>query len=125
MKRGEDMKYDFLGVSIFGLVFLIGLSILITFITLGIYLIKALIRYNKSADIRKEKSNIKKSLGEVLRQHREDCKMTQQFVAEGIGISRQAVSKWENGTSDPSTSNLIALAKLFHVSVEDMLEEVK
>lgn len=125
MKRGEDMKYDFLGVSIFGLVFLIGLSILITFITLGIYLIKALIRYNKSADIRKEKSNIKKSLGEVLKQHREDCKMTQQFVAEEIGISRQAVSKWENGTSDPSTSNLIALAKLFHVSVEDMLEEVK
>lgn len=42
--------------------------------------------------------------------------MTQEFVAEVIGVSRQAVSKWENGSSDPSTSNLIALAKLFNVS---------
>lgn len=59
------------------------------------------------------KAEIKRSLGEVLKQHREECKMTQEFVAESVGVSRQAVSKWENGTSDPSTSNLIALAKLF------------
>ena len=67
---------------------------------------------------------IKKSLGEVLKQHREDCKMTQEFVAEAIGVSRQAVSKWENGTSDPSTSNLIALAKLFELSAEELLHEI-
>lgn len=47
--------------------------------------------------------------------------MTQEFVAESLGVSRQAVSKWENGTSDPSTSNLIALAKLYGVSVEELL----
>lgn len=47
--------------------------------------------------------------------------MTQEFVAEAIGVSRQAVSKWENGSSDPSTSNLIALAKLFNVSPEDLI----
>lgn len=48
--------------------------------------------------------------------------MTQEFVAEAIGVSRQAVSKWENGSSDPSTSNLIALAKLFNVAPEDLIK---
>ena len=50
--------------------------------------------------------------------------MTQEFVAESIGVSRQAVSKWESGTSDPSTSNLLALAKLFGVSAEELLRQV-
>ena len=50
--------------------------------------------------------------------------MTQEFVAETLGVSRQAVSKWENGTSDPSTSNLLALAKLFGVSAEDILQNI-
>lgn len=119
------MKYDFLGIAVFGFVLLIGLAVLITFVILGIFLVKTLIRYIKSKDVRKEKSGIKKSLGEVLKQHREECKMTQEFVAESIGVSRQAVSKWENGTSDPSTSNLIAIAKLFNLSAEDLLQEVQ
>ncbi len=114
-----------LGTIIFGFVLLIGLAVLITFIVLGIFLIKALIRYLKSGEIRKEKSLMKKSLGEVLKQHREECKMTQEFVAEAIGVSRQAVSKWENGTSDPSTSNLIALAKLFQISVQELWREAE
>ena len=118
------MKYDFLGVVVFGFVFLMGLAVIITFVIVGIFVVKALIRYIKSKDVRKEKSGVKKSLGEVLKQHREECKMTQEFVAESIGVSRQAVSKWENGISDPSTSNLIALAKLFKISTEDLLHEV-
>lgn len=116
---------NYLGIVVIGGVLLIGLAVLITFITLGIFLIKALIRYIKSQDVRREKSIIKISLGEALKQHREDCKMTQEFVAEAIGVSRQAVSKWENGMSDPSTSNLIALAKLFKISVEDLLHEAQ
>ena len=95
------MKYDFLGVVVFGFVFLMGLAVIITFVIVGIFVVKALIRYIKSKDVRKEKSGVKKSLGEVLKQHREECKMTQEFVAESIGVSRQAVSKWENGISDP------------------------
>lgn len=51
--------------------------------------------------------------------------MTQEFVAETLGVSRQAVSKWESGASDPSTTNLMALAKLFGVSAEDLLKETK
>lgn len=62
--------------------------------------------------------------GEVLRAERTRCKMTQEFVAESLGVSRQAVSKWENGVADPSTSNLFALAKLYGVSAEDLLRWV-
>ncbi len=50
--------------------------------------------------------------------------MTQEFVADSLGVSRQSVSKWENGTCDPSTSNLIALAKLFQISPEELLREI-
>jgi len=39
-----------------------------------------------------------RSLGEALKAHRTEKQMTQEFVAETLGVSRQAVSKWENGT---------------------------
>ena len=96
---------------------------------LGIYLtvlvIKALRKYLKSEPVRKEKQEAARNLGEVLKQHRVDCKMTQEFVAESLGVSRQAVSKWESGASDPRTTNLMALAKLFGVSAEDLLKEAQ
>ena len=60
-----------------------------------------------------------------MKNHRTNNKMTQEYVAEAVGVSRQSVSKWEQGISDPSTSNLFALAKLFGVSVEDILKEVE
>ena len=119
------MNMEYLGYFVFGCVLLIGLSVIITFIVLAIFIIKALIKYIKSGDVRKEKSLIRKSLGELLKQKREECKMTQEFVAEAIGVSRQSVSKWENGTSDPSTSNLMALAKLFEVSAQELLQQLK
>ena len=87
--------------------------------------IKALKKYNRSEEVRKEKAETRRSLGEVLRDHRVRCKMTQEFVAESLGVSRQAVSKWETGTADPSTSNLLALAKLFGVSAEELLRSVE
>ncbi len=87
-------------------------------------LVKALKKYINSDEVRKEKKVIRKSLGEVLKENRLRCKMTQEFVSEALGVSRQAVSKWENGTSDPSTSNLIALAKLYGVSSEELLKNI-
>ena len=50
---------------------------------------------------------------------------SQEELAEKCAVSRQSVSKWEQGISDPSTSNLFALAKLFGVSVEELLKEVE
>lgn len=104
----------FIGLIIWGLV--------IAFLVL---IARALLKYIRTKDTREEQSAVKKSLGEALKAHRTRCKMTQEFVAESIGVSRQAVSKWELGTSDPSTSNLLALAKLFGVSAEDLLKEVQ
>ena len=95
------------------------------FIYLIVLIVKALRKYINSADKRKETNSIKKTLGEIIKEYRTNCKMTQEFVAESLGVSRQAVSKWESGTSDPSTSNLIALAKLFNVPVEELLQNVK
>ena len=80
---GDDM--ELVGVASFAVVLLLGLSVIVTFVVLGIVLIKALIRYIRSKDVRKEKAEIKRSLGEVLKQHREECKMTQEFVAESVG----------------------------------------
>ena len=65
------------------------------------------------------------NLGRVIKEHRMACGMTQEFVAESLGVSRQAVSKWENGASDASTSNLFALAALFGVSPEELLRSVE
>jgi len=104
------------------LIFLILVSLLAYLVYL---IIRALRKYIRSAPTRKEKTENAKSLGEVLKRHRGESKMTQEFVAESLGVSRQAVSKWESGVSDPSTTNLMALAKLFGVSAEDLLKETK
>ena len=107
---------------------LIALVLFVAFWGVVIYLIvlliKALRKYIRSEPIRKERAESARSLGEVLKRHRAECKMTQEFVAESLGVSRQAVSKWESGKSDPSTSNLIALAGLFGTTAEELLKEI-
>ena len=89
---------------------------------LFILIVKALKKYVNSKAVREEKKAVAKSLGEALKENRIRCQMTQEFVAETLGVSRQSVSKWENGSSDPNTSNLIALAKLYKISPEELLE---
>ncbi|WP_296037164.1 helix-turn-helix transcriptional regulator [uncultured Gemmiger sp.] len=89
---------------------------------LFILIVKARKKYVNSKEVREEKKAVAKSLGEALKENRIRCQMTQEFVAETLGVSRQSVSKWENGSSDPNTSNLIALAKLYKISPEELLE---
>jgi len=107
------------------LVFCIFLTFWGGLIYLFVLIVKALRKYLKSEPVRKENAAVRRSLGEALKAHRTECKMTQEFVAEHLGVSRQAVSKWENGTSDPSTSNLLALAKLYGISPEELLKEIQ
>ena len=110
-------------VTILALVFFaIIIGVIGTLVTL---VIRALLKYIKSKDVREEKAKTRKSLGEALKEHRTRCKMTQEFVAEALGVSRQAVSKWESGASDPSTSNLVAIAKLYDIPAEELLKEVE
>ena len=98
---------------------------LICTVLIVVLIVKALRKHINSKPIRDEKSQNSKTLGEALRAYRTENKMTQEFVAESIGVSRQAVSKWESGISDPSTTNLLALAKLYGVSAEELLKEVQ
>ena len=104
------------------IILIVGLLMLALFVYLTILVIRALRKYVKGTPAREEAKTVRRSLSEKLREYRMRCKMSQEFVAEAIGVSRQAVSKWENGLSDPSTANLIALAKLYGVSAEELLE---
>lgn len=102
----------------------IWVAIIAAAIYLFILVVKALKKYISTKEVREEKVQIKRSLAEVLKENRLRCKMTQEFVSEAIGVSRQAVSKWENGSSDPSTSNLIALAELYGITPEELIRSV-
>ena len=51
--------------------------------------------------------------------------MTQELVAQKLGVSRQAVGKWESGKSEPSTTNLMAIAELLGTDAAELLREVK
>ena len=58
------------------------------------------------------------TLGERIANLRKDCGYSQEYVAESLGVSRQAVSKWEKDLSSPDTENLIKLAELLNTSVQ-------
>lgn len=116
------MNYEVINyiIAIMYIVFMICLFCAAVY--LFILIVKALKKYINSKDVREEKKVNAKSLGESLKENRLRCKMTQEFVAETLGVSRQAVSKWENGTSDPNTTNLIALSRLYKVTPEGLLK---
>ena len=86
-------------------------ALLAAVVYLFVLIVRALKKYIGSKEVRAEKRAAKRSLGETLKAHRTRCHMTQEFEAESLGVSRQTVSKWENGSADPSTTNLLALAK--------------
>lgn len=64
----------------------------------------------------KTSSEIFLSLPEKIRFHRTKKGLSQETLAELLGISRQAVAKWESGAARPSTDRLIALCKIFEIS---------
>ena len=105
----------------------IALNVFLLFIVvkLVILVFRALHKYVNGSPQRQEENVLRRSLGEVLKDHRTRCGMTQEFVAEAMGVTRQAVSKWENGTADPSTSNLLKLAKLYGITPEELNRAVQ
>lgn len=56
-----------------------------------------------------------------LLQYRKDSGLSQEELAEKIGVSRQAVSKWERSEASPDTDNLIRLAEVYGVSLDELL----
>ena len=59
-------------------------------------------------------------LGEAIRRRREELKLSQEYVAERLGVSRQAVSKWETGQSEPTAGNLVQLAEVLETTVDTL-----
>jgi Predicted transcriptional regulators len=58
-----------------------------------------------------------------LQELRKNSKISQEELAEQIGISRQAVTKWENGQAYPDIDNLIRLSEIFGVTIDRMVKD--
>ena len=56
-----------------------------------------------------------------LAQLRREKGLSQEELASRLGVSRQAVSKWERAEASPDTGNLIALARLYDISLDALL----
>lgn len=61
-------------------------------------------------------------IGKQLQQRRKEHNMSQETLAEQLHISRQSVSKWENGTSLPSFANVVAISELFDISLDELIK---
>lgn len=64
-----------------------------------------------------------KTLGMKISELRKTNKMTQDELAEKMGVSSQVVSKWENDLSIPDLPILIELADFFHITLDDLVKE--
>ncbi len=63
------------------------------------------------------------NLAEKIYYCRRKCGKSQEALAEQLGVSRQAVSKWENGDAEPETNKLRPLAEAFGVTVDWLLSD--
>lgn len=61
--------------------------------------------------------------GENLYNLRKRSKMTQDALAEKVGVSRQSVSKWENGEAYPEMDNILILCNIFNCKINDLVHE--
>lgn len=61
------------------------------------------------------------TLGEKIQYYRKQKKLSQEELAARVGVSRQAVSKWELGDATPEVDKLVALAKAFGVTTDELL----
>ncbi|WP_342718969.1 helix-turn-helix transcriptional regulator [Bacillus paramycoides] len=62
------------------------------------------------------------SLGQQLKKLRESKGFSQEDVAKKIGITRQAVHKWENDKSCPDIENLILLSEMYNVTLDELIK---
>ncbi len=62
-------------------------------------------------------------IGEKIRNLRKADNISQEELAEKLGVSRQSISLWENGQTQPSLENIIAIAEIFSVSTDVLLKE--
>lgn len=61
------------------------------------------------------------TLGEKIKDLRKKSNISQEELAEKVGVSRQAVTKWENDAGLPDIENLKSIASLFNISLDELL----
>ncbi|MBR4618849.1 MAG: helix-turn-helix domain-containing protein [Bacilli bacterium] len=61
--------------------------------------------------------------GDNLKMLRKSRKLSQEHLAERVGVSRQSVSKWETGEAYPEMNNILALCTIFHCEITDLVTE--
>lgn len=60
-------------------------------------------------------------LSDSIRKYRRSSSMSQDELAEKLGVSRQSVSLWENGQTQPTIDNILALARIFNTTADELL----
>ena len=60
-----------------------------------------------------------------LYEYRKNAGLSQDQLADRIGVSRQAVSKWERGEASPDTDNLVALSEVYNVTQDELIKGKK
>ena len=63
------------------------------------------------------------ALSDKLYTLRKKSGLSQEQLAEQLNVSRQAISKWESGTSSPESDKLIAISRYFNVSLDYLMKE--
>lgn len=61
------------------------------------------------------------TLGETIKYYRTQLNLSQTELGDRIGVSRQAVTKWETDTGIPDINNIQTLAKVFQISIDTLL----
>jgi len=66
-----------------------------------------------------------RTFGENIKRERKLCGLTQQELADKIGIKQQQLSQWENNKFEPTVSSIVALAKALDVSFDDLFDGIE
>ena len=61
------------------------------------------------------------NFGENLKQIRKSKNMSQEELAQKVNVTRQSVSKWENGEAYPEMNNILELCKIFNCKINDLV----
>lgn len=65
------------------------------------------------------------NFGDKLKQIRKDEGLSQEQLAEKIGVSRQAITKWETGKGLPDVENMMILAEIFKTTLDELVSQAK
>lgn len=65
------------------------------------------------------------NIGERIQKLRKEANLSQEEVANQINVSRQTISKWELGESNPDFDKIVPLCELFHISTDELIKGIK